>query len=106
MKEKCIAALTIDGRSPSYIINRIRMFVCLSVCPQTPPREIDRYSYVIYGSTQNLSGKDYFVVSSRSDHRFGRYCPKTGHRSKKWHEKRFFLTVFRVIRGVSLMILT
>ena len=65
------------GEALVLYINRIRMFVCLfvclSVCTQTPPREIDRYRYVIYGSTQNLSGKDYFVVSSRSDHRFGRY---------------------------------
>ena len=35
------------GRSPSYTINKIRiflcLFVCLFVCPQTTPKEIDTY---------------------------------------------------------------
>ena len=71
------------GEALVLYINRIRMFVCLSVCTQTPPREIDEYRCVIYESTQNLSGKDYFLVSSQSDQWFGRYWPKTRHRSKK-----------------------
>jgi len=62
-----------------YIINRIRMSVFPSVCSQTPPREVNGYRHIIYGSIQNLSGKVVIYISNQSGHWFGRYWPKTGH---------------------------
>ena len=38
-------AVTIDGRSPSpsILIKLAYLFVCMYVCPQTTPREINKY---------------------------------------------------------------
>ena len=74
----------VDGRSPSHIyINKIVfvcLCVCLSVCTQTPPREMHQYGHAIYQSKHNLSGKDYFAKRNLSEQLSGRYCPETGHR--------------------------
>ena len=68
------------------------------VCSKTPPREVITGVHIWYGSKRNLSGKVLFVIKIPSDQPFGRYCPKSGHLSKK---SRFFsrfskqLTVLR-----------
>jgi len=56
------------------------LFVCVFVCLKTPPREIQKYAHIIYGSKRNLPGKDYFVIRSPSDQPSGRYTPKSGQR--------------------------
>jgi len=38
------------------------------------------YAHIIYGSKQNLSGKDNIYFWSPSDQPSGRYTPKTGQR--------------------------
>jgi len=54
--------------------------LCARGCSKTPPREIQKYAHIIYGSKRNLSGKDYFVIRILSDQPSGRYAPKTGQR--------------------------
>ena len=66
------------------------MFVCLFVCFKTPPREMSKYRHIIYGSKQNLSGKDVIYISSPPDQLSGRYCPETGLRWKKMMKNRHF----------------
>jgi len=56
------------------------VFVCVFVCLKTPPREIQKYAHIIYGSKRNLPGRDCFVIKSPSDQPSGRYSPKTGQR--------------------------
>ena len=58
-------------------INKISMSFCLSVCPQTTPREINEYRLIIHHWKRNFPGTKVIYFSNRSDQWFGRYCPKT-----------------------------
>ena len=48
------------GKTLGININKISMsfclFICLSVCPQTTPREMDRYSWMIHGWIRAFPG--------------------------------------------------
>ena len=68
------------------------------VCSKTPPREVITGVHIWYGSKRNLSGKVLFVIKIPSDQPFGRYCPKTGHLSKK---NSLYFEVFDIIKGVT-----
>ena len=50
--------------------------ITMSACYQTAPREIVKGTHIIYGSKQNLSGKDVIHISSQFDHPLGPYGPK------------------------------
>ena len=78
------------------------MSVCLFVSYLTPPK---RRMIWTCGFLQ-MVGKLYGMVFIYVSNVFGLYCPKTGHRSKKWTKNGCFLKVFRIIEGVIVMIIT
>ena len=91
-------------------INKIRMsvclFVCLFVCYLTPPKRKMIRTCGFLQMVEKLSGMVLIYISNVFGHWFGHYCPKTGHRSKKWTKNGCFLKVFRIIEGVMVMIIT
>jgi len=82
------------------------MCVCLSVCVLTTFSYLHKIPVLAHHWKRMTQGGVLNYVPTESDNYPGRYCPKTGHWSKKCHEKRCFLQVFRIIVGVSVMILT
>ena len=62
-------------------INKISMsfclFVCLSVCPQTTPREMDRFSWMIHRWMRAFPGTNVIYFTNGSDYLVKKYTKKT-----------------------------
>ena len=60
-------------------INRISMSFCLSVCPQTTPREMGRYSWMIHHWMRNFPGTKVIYFRTGYDYLVKRYTRKTNY---------------------------
>ena len=58
-------------------INKISMSFCLSVCPQTTPREIDMNRWIIHHWMRAFSGTNVIYFSKGSDYLVRTYTKKT-----------------------------
>ena len=78
-------------------INKISMsfclFVCLSVCPQTTPREIDMNRWIIHRWMRAFPGTNVIYFTNGSDYVVRKYTKKTNFGPPK------FLDFFRCTKG-------
>ena len=58
-------------------INKISMSFCLSVCPQTTPREINEYRQIIHQWKRNFPGTKVIYFPTGYDYLVGKYSKKT-----------------------------
>ena len=71
-------------------INRISMsfclFVCLFVCPQTTPREIDMYTWIIHRWMRAFPGTKVVYFGNGYDYLVRKYIKKTNFGSPKYFD--------------------
>ena len=79
------------------------LFVCLSVRQRSTFFYLDKYGHIIYGSTGNLPERVLTASEIWFGELSGRYCPKSGHLSKK---KSHFFALFERIKGITYEIST
>ena len=67
-------------------INRISMSFCLFVCPQTTPREMDRYSWMIHRWMRAFPGTKVVYSGTRYDYLVRKYTKKTNFGPPKYFD--------------------
>ena len=97
-------------------INKIRMsfcflclFVCLSVCPQTTPREIDMYTWIIHCWMLAFPGTNVIYFRTAYDYLVRKYTKKTNFGPPKYFDFfrvtkcRNFFFIIRSLYNVQLI---
>ena len=85
---KMTAAVTGDGwnTSPSILIKLPCLFVCMFVCPQTTPREINEYRQIIHHWKRNFPGTKVIYFRTTYDYLVRKYTKKTNFGPPKYFD--------------------